>query len=498
MTVLVLFEWVCLGCYDSPGVSNEMYVLILAFTLATSFQASAQARRSSAPPVASHPEDQDAKSLFEQGQNAHERGNLNSAVKLYSGAIQKDPTRYQVYYQRAVALIALERSSEAESDLRKTIELEPDFPKAHRALGRLLLDRGITDEAEQEFERALDLDPKLEGVRLYYGSALIKTGQPARAVEQLKSAIQQNEGNALAYALLGVAEERLGNKDSALNDYSQSIAMEPNEVIAREGRARLYEGRSELKKAIDDATVAYQQHPSPDSAVKLAELHFKAGNPDIALQIYRDQVAQRPNDLALHADLIHLMADNGQGEAAQHEIEGLLKIAPRNVRLLLLAGDLFSKDQPDKAAGYYQTVLDIEPGNTPALVQLAAAQMRGKQYEQAIATAQKALANEPDSVPAHSTLATSLFELKQYPQAAPQFLWIVQKKPQLVIGYYFLAISLDRMGDCYDSLNSYKEFARRADPAVNKEEIENAQIRVSLLEKEAKHGRCKPASKGKK
>jgi tetratricopeptide (TPR) repeat protein len=469
-----------------------MRALIIVIILAASFSAGAQVHGST-----TSNEEQEAAALFEQGQTAHEKGNLNNAVRLYTSAVKIDPSFFQAYYQRSVALIALDRPAEAESDLRKTLELEPRFARAHRGLGRLLLDRGITDEAKQEFERALEIDPKLEGVRIYYGSALIKTGQPARAVEQLKAAIQ-NEGTPLAYALLGLAEERTGDQDGAFAAYSQAIAMDTAEVIAREGRARIYEARSDLPRAIEDATAAYQQHPSPELAVKLADLHFRSGNPEMALQIYRDQVVQRPNDLSLHADLIHLMADNGQAEAAQREIAGLITIAPQNVRLLLLAGDLFSKDQPDRAIGYYRTALEIEPGNTVALVQLAAALMHAKQYDQAIQTAQKALANEPDNVPAHSTLATSLFELKQYPQAAQQFVWIVQKKPQVAIAYYFLAISADRSGDCYDALKTYQEFIRRADQAINKAEIENAVIRVSLLEKEAKHGRCKPASKGRK
>ena len=470
-----------------------MRALIVVLFLGTSFCVSAQVRGPNPPDPA-----QEAAMLFEQGQNAHEKGNLNNAVRFYTGAIEKDPNLFQAYYQRGVAFVALEQGASAESDFRKVIQLQPDFARAHRGLGRLLLDRGLTDDAGREFARALDLDPKIEGVRLYYGSALIKLGQPVKAVEQLKAAIQQNEASALTYALLGLAEERAQDQADALADYSRAISMDPAETIAHEGRARLYEAQADLPKAIEDATVAYQRHPSPELAVKLAELHFKTGNADMAIQIYRDQLAQRPNDLVLRSDLVRLMADNGQTEAAQAEVSKLLKAAPQNLRVLLLAGDLFSKDDPERAAGYYRSALEIDPANTAALAQLAASLFRAKQYDQAIQMAQKALANEPDNVSAHSTLATALFELKQYQQAAQQFVWVIQKRPQTAIAYYFLAISADRLGDCYDALKTYKEFAARADTAINKAEIENANIRISLLDKEAKHGRCKPAPKARK
>src|ERR1044072_5673713 len=95
----------------------------------------------------SHPNAVDSKrsaaAAFEEGQNAQQRGDMNSAVKLYSGAINSDPTLFQAYYQRATALLALGKEAEAESDLKKTIELRPDFARAHRSLGQLLLDRGL-------------------------------------------------------------------------------------------------------------------------------------------------------------------------------------------------------------------------------------------------------------------------------------------------------------------------------------------------------------------
>src|SRR6185295_7869172 len=116
---------------------------------------------------------QDPAAAFEAGQNAHQKGELDSAIRLYTVALAADPALFQAYYQRAIALINLHRDSEAEADLRKVVALKPDFARAHRSLGRLLLDRDKTDEAKREFARAIELEPKLTGVRLDYASALI-------------------------------------------------------------------------------------------------------------------------------------------------------------------------------------------------------------------------------------------------------------------------------------------------------------------------------------
>ena len=137
-----------------------------------------------------HKEDrQAAAAAFEEGQNAQQRGDHSAAVRYYSNAINAAPSLYQPYYQRATALIALARDKEAEVDLRKVITMEPNFARAYRALGQVLLDRDAVADAKLALARALELDPKITGVRLLYASALIKTKEPQKALEHLRAAV---------------------------------------------------------------------------------------------------------------------------------------------------------------------------------------------------------------------------------------------------------------------------------------------------------------------
>src|SRR5215467_10902851 len=154
----------------------RLFQAALVASLIISLHSSTLAQSEASPGVDSK---QQAASLFEQGQNAQEKGNLNTATRLYTRAVSADPSLYQAYYQRAVALLGLEQTDDAQADLRKSIQIEPGFARAHRALGLLLLDKGITEEARTELARAVELDPKLKGARVYYASALIKIGNPA-------------------------------------------------------------------------------------------------------------------------------------------------------------------------------------------------------------------------------------------------------------------------------------------------------------------------------
>lgn len=440
---------------------------------------------------------QAAVKAFEDGQTAQERGDLHSAVTLYSNAISFDPSLYQAYYQRATALAGLGKDKEAEADLKKVIEVEPNFARAHRALGQIYLDRGQTEDANREFARAIQLEPKLPGVRVYYASALLKSGAPARAVEHLKTAIEQREELPLAYALLGLAEERLGKTADAFADYGRSIELDVSNAIAHEGKGRIFEGRGETAKAIEEYTAAFKAQPSREAAIKLATLHTRAGQAQAAIQIYRRLLLDRPDDFAVRAEMACLMAENDQAEEAEKEIKLVLTARPKDPKLLARFGDLFYKAKPAVAVDYYKRAVDADPADVRARAQLGASLVRSMQIEAAVPVLEDVIRRDPQNYPAHASLATALFKQKQYVEAAREFLWVIRSKPEVPASYYFLAISLDHLGDCEQALRSYQEFLRRADAVANKNEVEEANARSGQLQRLIKERKCKSAPKGK-
>jgi tetratricopeptide (TPR) repeat protein len=465
---------------------------ILFISLFSVILTSAQVRRT---PLANQP--QSAAEAFNEGQNAQEKGDFNNAIRLYTAAINAEPKLFQAYYQRATAYLSLSRDREAEADLKKVLELNPDFARAHRAIGQIYLDAGKTAEALQAFARALELEPKLTGVRIYYASALIKNNEPEKAYQQLRAALENGEKGALAYALLGLAEERTNRPDEAFLDYSQAIALDATSATALEGRARLYEKRGAFDKAIADYSTSYRTQPSREVAMRLAALYTRAGQPQAAIGIYRSLLIEKPDDMDARREMAQALKDNGHAEDAAKEIEKLLTLQPSNAKLLMAAGDIQFKDNPEKAAQYYQRALQAEPANNRARVQLGAAMVRAMQFETAIPILAEAIKREANNYVAHANLGTAYFKLKQYLPSAQEFIWLINAKPDTAASYFFLAISLDRLGDCPQAVRAYQEFARRGDANTFKNELEETRIRLSLLQNLVKEGKCKAPAKGK-
>ncbi|HVF88574.1 MAG TPA: tetratricopeptide repeat protein [Blastocatellia bacterium] len=441
---------------------------------------------------------QAAMAAFEQGQNAQERGDGGAAIRYYTEAISSDPALFQAYYQRAVALMGLGREADAENDLRKVIDLDPAFARAHRALGQILLDRGQTSDAVKEFKRAVELDPKLPRVRMFYASALLKNGDPATAADQLRAAVESGEADAFTHALLGVALDRTGKQDEALSEFGRALASDPNNATAREGRARVREIKGDVAGATEDLSVAYRTQPSRELAMKIAQLHSRAGQYQAAIQVYRALLREKPEDFATRVELARTMAENNQPEEALKEIEPLLSSRPNDPVLLALAGDLNFKENPGAAVAYYRRAVELDPKDNRARTQLGSSYLRSMQYEAALPVLNDAIRREPDNYPAHASLATALFKLNQHPLAAREFIWVIKARPEIAASYYFLAISLDKMGDCEQAVRAYQEFMRRADPSSLKSELEEAGLRSGTLQRLIKEKKCVPASKQSK
>src|SRR5688572_5895671 len=103
--------------------------------------------------------------LFERGQSAHARGELEKAIGFYEQALKVKPEFPEAEFQRGNALASLGRLTEAEAAFRLAIAQKKNWSLPHSALGALLMRSKRDSEAEQSFRAALKLDSN-EGAAL--------------------------------------------------------------------------------------------------------------------------------------------------------------------------------------------------------------------------------------------------------------------------------------------------------------------------------------------
>lgn len=144
----------------------------------------------------------------------HSEWDWSDAESQIRRALELDPRRATPHLWLAIVLEASGRSEEAVAAARKAVELEPREAAVRAGLGYRLYWARRYDEAVTELSAALGLDPKLETAQYFIGRARVQQGRFDEAREAFARAkkLTPSDGNlasAMAYleALAGRRRE---------------------------------------------------------------------------------------------------------------------------------------------------------------------------------------------------------------------------------------------------------------------------------------------------
>jgi adenylate cyclase len=112
-------------------------------------------------------------------------GRWSEAIELATKAIERDPLRPNSYNNLGLALLAVNRDTEAEAAFRKALELNPDGAIRHYEIGRALLLQGKADAALREMQQETDEGWRLSGLPLVF-HALGRRSESDAALAALK------------------------------------------------------------------------------------------------------------------------------------------------------------------------------------------------------------------------------------------------------------------------------------------------------------------------
>lgn len=115
-----------------------------------------------------------------------------NGVTLFTRALEYAPESLVALNNRAQSFMLQKRYEEAEGDLRRGIEIDPDFPQLHISLAQLLQKKGEMDSARQEFLKALSLDPLNAESHLFIGNFFRAIGDDSEAKSAYSNAYLLN------------------------------------------------------------------------------------------------------------------------------------------------------------------------------------------------------------------------------------------------------------------------------------------------------------------
>ncbi len=150
---------------------------------------------------------------------------------------------WRLLYLRAVALDQAGRWPEAERDLKKALEINPDEPELLNFLGYTWIDHNEhVPEALVMVQRAVLARPQSGAMLDSLGWAYYRLGDYKAAVEKLEGAVELEPGDPDVNGHLGDAYWRIGRKTEAEFQWRRVLSLEPDDKQKAEAEAKLKNG----------------------------------------------------------------------------------------------------------------------------------------------------------------------------------------------------------------------------------------------------------------
>lgn len=217
---------------------------------------------------------------------------------------------------RADLFSRTDRVSDNVRELKEVLAIDPRSADAHMLLGIAYATLGTRDlkgEAIGELRQALDLNPGLVEVRFYLARLYLDLGRPARAREELDTALQQMPSHPEFLALLGEAERQLKNPRRAIEVTRQALQAD-----GTFGPARYYLGLALLDAGQRDEGIAELEQivragaPVSDAYLALGGAYTDAARGAEAIDVLSRALRVDPARPELHVALARAYRSMGQ------------------------------------------------------------------------------------------------------------------------------------------------------------------------------------------
>jgi tetratricopeptide (TPR) repeat protein len=177
--------------------------------------------------------------ILSEAQILREANQNREAYDLLEKSLEKLPNHPDLLYEYAMTAEKLSKLDVQESQLKKLIQLKPDYAHAYNALGYSLADRNERlSEARELIEKALKIAPDDAAIIDSMGWVLYRLGDLPRALELLKRAYEARPDAEIA-AHLGEVLWQMNRRAEAEGIWREALAKAPDDELLKNTIKRL-------------------------------------------------------------------------------------------------------------------------------------------------------------------------------------------------------------------------------------------------------------------
>ncbi|MDX1498300.1 MAG: tetratricopeptide repeat protein [Woeseiaceae bacterium] len=335
------------------------------------------------------------------------------------------PHSPEVNYASAVLALQAGDVEYADEKVRRALELDDDFMRAHLLYARILLVKGEQDAAIEYTARLVGNDPMPDpDARMELALMYLAAGREDDALSQVNQVLLEDSARTDALRLMAIINFRQGHLDAAWADFEDLLASRQYTMDALYYLARIADLRGDVDQAIQlYSEVRTGQNAVPAQRRASALIAFEQDDPNYALQRLFDFADQEPgfavDMLFARAQLLDALDRDEEALATYDKVIGYRpddeSLALSRAELLLRMGRL------EDAIGAYRKAVKRWPESPLSLNALGYTLAdRTDRYREAEKLIRKALKYDPDSPAIIDSLGWVLYKLGDYEAALEQ------------------------------------------------------------------------------
>ena len=268
-------------------------------------------------------------SYFYLGDLYYKEDMLDEAVTNYYKSLQVGPDFAKAHYNLAGVLAKQNRLNEAVSHFVEALRITPNFAEGRRSLGNALALQNRGDEAVKQFAKALRTKPDDAEIHSNIGGILAKQGRFDEAIPHFVEALRIDPNFADAHNNLGYALALQGRFDQAIRHCTEALRIKPNFATAHSNLAFALIGQGKLDEAIEHYNEALRINPDfADAHRNLGYALLQQGKLNGAVTHLTEAVRIEPNVAKTHNDLGVALAMQDRFDEAVVYFTQALRINP--------------------------------------------------------------------------------------------------------------------------------------------------------------------------
>jgi len=337
-------------------------------------------------------------------------------------AIQSNPQDAKLHYSLARAFLGMGQVRQAESSLRKTIELDENHVEALLLLSEVVQQQQNPEEAKELASRALSLAPdNLQAIQLN-ASQLAAEGNREQVRPLMETLLERDGENPAMLAFLARLERILfEDTEMAQKRLGRALEIDPEHIPSKLEKVAIYAQENDAKgmeKTLDEILTIDSENLQANRLQ--AELNFTRYGVQAGLRAYEDLLKRFAGNLQFrlrYAELLFRAGRISEGkERALQLTDSRVDAIERGAHWML--AQMYAQARMfDNAIQHGQSTLRLSPGAREVHLFLAQNFLNVRKLAEARREVERVLANNPLDGQAINLLTQILVELDESQEA---------------------------------------------------------------------------------